>query len=149
MRAKLRVPSGAPDHSSGGEMSAPSHVYFTGIGSFGANVGEEIVNGIVRRPELVWWSSCALSLTSASVSAGAERLDLSQPIIASGSAQTNRRCPNVIRAILVVGRIRCTIRALGREKAHPIVRKAIACRGTGERKDSSVFFLITVGAEFV
>lgn len=36
------------------EVSAPSQVYFAGIGSLGANAGEEIVNGIVRRPELVW-----------------------------------------------------------------------------------------------
>jgi hypothetical protein len=30
-RAKLLVPAGLPDHSSGGEKSAPSQVYFAGI----------------------------------------------------------------------------------------------------------------------
>ena len=44
MSAKLRVPFGAPDHSSGGEVSAPSHVYLDGMAAFGANAVDEIAN---------------------------------------------------------------------------------------------------------
>jgi hypothetical protein len=39
LRAKLRVPSGAPDHASGGEKFAPSGVYLTGILSPSAKAG--------------------------------------------------------------------------------------------------------------
>src|SRR5947208_2485609 len=47
MSAKLLVPSGGPVHSSGGDVSAPSHVCASGIAPFGANAGELSSNCIV------------------------------------------------------------------------------------------------------
>jgi hypothetical protein len=41
MSAKLFVLDGEPDHASGGETPAPSHVYLVGIDLFAANADEE------------------------------------------------------------------------------------------------------------
>jgi hypothetical protein len=51
MRAKLRVPAGASLQAKGGETSAPSHVYFTGIGF--PSIQATLVNFMV-------FSSCAI-----------------------------------------------------------------------------------------
>lgn len=46
MIAKARVPAGAPDHSSGGEVSAPSHVCTGGMPASGANAALFNVNEV-------------------------------------------------------------------------------------------------------
>src|SRR5215831_16045854 len=45
-RTKLRVPSGAPDHDNGGEMSAPSQVYCAGISLPGGIAGLASIRGM-------------------------------------------------------------------------------------------------------
>src|SRR5689334_20925664 len=44
MRTKLFVPEGAPVHSSGGEVSPPSQVYFLGIAPIAENAGDVTLN---------------------------------------------------------------------------------------------------------
>jgi hypothetical protein len=47
INAKLLVPAGASDHSSGGERSSPSQVYRDGIFPFGANADDVSLNAMV------------------------------------------------------------------------------------------------------
>jgi hypothetical protein len=42
----VRVPSGAPDHSSGGDASAPSQVYLDGIDPLGVNAVDVSFSGM-------------------------------------------------------------------------------------------------------
>src|SRR5690606_17992518 len=46
MRARLLVPAGAPDHSSGGERSSPSQVYLRGMAASWANAADMSVNAM-------------------------------------------------------------------------------------------------------
>src|SRR5215471_15799181 len=46
INAKLFVDEGAPAHSSGGDVSEPSHVYFLGISPISLNAGEVSVNDV-------------------------------------------------------------------------------------------------------
>jgi hypothetical protein len=47
MSARLRVPEGTPDQTSGGERSDPSQVYSRGISAWWAKAGEVMVKEVI------------------------------------------------------------------------------------------------------
>src|SRR6187200_3722464 len=50
--AKLFVPSGASDHASGGDVSAPSQVWTVGIAPFGGNADDVSVSAVAVPPSI-------------------------------------------------------------------------------------------------
>jgi hypothetical protein len=88
IKAKLFAVAGAPDHASGGETLAPSHVYFGGIGVFAANaVDDRFNNADMGRNVVV--SAPAFALAAREVSA-VDDFDFPQAIAQARSATARR-----------------------------------------------------------
>lgn len=85
MSARLFVPLGAPDHSSGGDVCSPSHVYCLGTDPLGANADDVIANAMVPEAGVDWLALPTVSAVTAAVSADGCCSDFEQAASISGS----------------------------------------------------------------